>query len=450
MDPNSALQKANEEVYKQNFELTIRNKTLSVLRSLYASTASTLEVNQVAQSIVDTLAKELTFAAALIHLVDETSRVLRLTAITQSPPIIEALKFTDKTISEMTISLDYPDNLLVNVIKSETRQVTGNILDIFDPLVSQETADRIDNATGIRTLIVYPLTIDHKKQGTLTIALTKRVDDLSRTEKESLEEIIGLVSLSLDRARLHEALRHANEHLVLLDKLKDEFVSVASHELRTPMTAIKSYTWLVLNNQAGDINPKAKSYIDRVYQSTERLIHLVNEMLDVSRIESGRVRLKIEPVDLAKLASTVQDEFKARSAENKLTLDVQITGTLPSISTDGEKVHQILENLIGNSFKYTPPGGQITVTLKHSGEFIEISITDTGRGISAEDLPRLFRKFGLLENSLVSLGSSTGLGLFICKQYTELLGGQIEAKSELGKGSTFTFTLPVAKLQDIN
>jgi signal transduction histidine kinase len=209
------------------------------------------------------------------------------------------------------------------------------------------------------------------------------------------------------------------------------------------MTAIKSYTWMVLNGKAGTIEPKATQYLNRVYNSTERLIHLVNEMLDVSRIESGRVKLNKLSVDMEKLLTDVQSEFQARAIEAKIHVEVHRDGDIVVVQADTEKIHQVLENLVGNSFKFTPAGGTITMGVKRVDGFLEIRVTDTGRGIAPDDIPKLFQKFGRLENSLIAMpGNSTGLGLYICKQYVELHGGKIWVQSEPEKGSTFTFTLP--------
>lgn len=427
----------NEEIYKQNFELSIRNKTLSILRSLYAITMSSLEVQEVSQRIVDTIAKELGFTAVLVSLIDESTRQLFTAAITQSPTIIQAIQLTGKPLNELVIPMDFPDNLIVNAIKSNQRQITSNLLDIVDPLVSQATADEMENITGIKTIIIFPLVLGNKKIGALTVGLPKKVDDLSRAEKETLDQLIDVVAIAIDRAQLHQRLK-------LLDKLKDDFVSVASHELRTPMTAIRSYTWMALNKSTS-LDEKTRDYLSKVYTSTERLIHLVNEMLDVSRIESGRVRLKPESVNLVQLAQDVQTEFQARSQEQNLNIIINAPKSLPEVKADREKIHQVFENLVGNAFKFTPPGGTVTITLSNTEKNIQIAISDTGHGISTEDLPKLFAKFGMLENTLTPIsGSGTGLGLFICKQYIELHGGQIWADSTLGQGSTFTFTLPRA------
>lgn len=248
----------------------------------------------------------------------------------------------------------------------------------------------------------------------------------------------------VDRATID--LQKVNTQLEALDKLKDEFVSVASHELRTPMTAIKSYTWLVLNNKAGPLEPKAKEYINRVYLSTERLIHLVNEMLDVSRIESGRVKLTLKQFDPSALATDIQNEFSARANESGIRLQIEKASTIPQSTADVEKIQQVLENLVGNAMKFTPQGGTITMRLSATQTTISFAIVDTGSGISHEDMPKLFHKFGRLENSLISMKSnSTGLGLYIAKQYVELHGGEISAESQVGHGSTFTVILPITQ-----
>ena len=440
----SVLEETNKEIYKQNYELAVRNKTLSVLRSLYAITVSSLTLPEIAQSIVDSIVKELSFTACLITLIDAKEKRLKLLAMTQNPQMIRALELMGKPLSEIAIPLDFEDNLIIQAIKSKQMESTGNLFDILIPEATQETADQIEKITGIKTILTYPLFIEGKELGALTVGIPKKEKELSRPEQESLDELINVVAVALDRARLHDELRQANEQLKALDKLKDDFVSLASHELRTPMTAIKSYTWLVLNNKAGPLDPKAKEYIDRVYQSSERLIHLVNDMLDISRIESGRVQLRIVPFDVSKLFEDIKNEFQARVAEKSLMLETTCDTTI-TVQGDREKIHQVLENLIGNSLKFTPPEGKIVVSAKRVDSTIEVSVHDTGKGIDPQDKQRLFKKFGSITTSLISIPEkSTGLGLYICKQYVELHGGKIWAESQEGKGSTFTFTLPIA------
>jgi signal transduction histidine kinase len=445
------LTKINKELYNQNLELAIRNKTLSVLRIISTIMMSSNGASEVAQRIAEAIVIELKFASVSIALIDETSRKLQFTAMTQSDATTAIFQPLTNPQEDLTILLDDRSNLMVEAIIDKERKISGNFLDIATPLVTQEVADEIENATHTKTVVSYPLYLGPKALGVLNLGLAKKVDDLSRGERETLDELIGAVAIAINRAQLIEdinntnnKLTQANQQLELLDKLKDEFVSVASHELRTPMTAIKSYTWMVLNSKAGPIEPKATEYLNRVYISTERLIHLVNEMLDVSRIESGRVTLTKAPLDIGKLLLDVQKELQGRASESQISLTVAKDGSIPIVQADTEKIHQVLENLVGNSLKFTPKNGSITMGVRETEGYLEIRVTDTGQGIRAEEIPQLFKKFGRLENSLVAMpGNSTGLGLYISKQYVELHGGKIWVQSEPEKGSTFTFTLPI-------
>ena len=261
---------------------------------------------------------------------------------------------------------------------------------------------------------------------------------------ESFEEIRRFsITLQEEVDRATKELRDANEKLRVLDKLKDEFLSLATHELRTPMTAIKSYLWMIINRAATLDEEKKKLYMDRVYHSTERLINLVNELLNVSRIESGRLKLTPGQMDIVALSHEVADELSAKVNERSLTLTINDV-KLPNVFADQDKIHEVLLNLIGNGIKFTERGG-ITVSFKEENGMVETAITDTGRGINKEDIGKLFQKFGRLDNTLVAIGETggSGLGLYICKQLVELSGGKIWVDSQLDRGTTFTFSLPI-------
>jgi signal transduction histidine kinase len=445
------LTKINQELYNQNLELAIRNKTLSVLRIISTIMINSTGARESAQQIAEAIVTELRFASVSIALIDETLQKLQFTAMTQADKTTGIFEPLLNPQEDLIIALDDRNNLMAETILDRERKISGNFLDIVTPLVTQEVADTIENTTHTKTIVSYPLFLGQKALGVLNLGLAKKVDDLSRGEKETLDELIGAVAIAINRAQLIEDIKNtnnkltqANQQLELLDKLKDEFVSLASHELRTPMTAIKSYSWMVLNGKAGAITPKATEYLNRVYISTERLIHLINEMLDVSRIESGRVTIKKAPLDIVKLLQDVQKELRGRATECSISLTVAEGGSIPIVQADTEKICQVLENLVGNSLKFTPKGGSITMGVRQAGGFLEIYVTDTGQGIDAADIPRLFQKFGRIDNATTSTPvNSTGLGLYICKQYVELHGGKIWVQSEPKKGSTFTFTLPI-------
>lgn len=316
--------------------------------------------------------------------------------------------------------------------------------------------------------LVFSLRVKGELVGFFTLSEKSSGDIYSAEEISVLEILMPEIAVALSNAKSYASivkfnitlkeeilkathkLKVANEKLKVLDKIKDDFVSVASHELRTPMTSIKSYMWMVLNNRAGEVPEKMKNYLERAYRATERLISLVNDMLDVSRIESGRIELTTESFNLITIAEEVIAELKPKADEKKIYLKVE-KAEIDDIFTDRNRVKEVLINLLGNALKFVVTGGitikfkmQKSKTKNKEQEFVEVSVYDTGPGISEEDLTRLFSKFGRLENSYVSIATNggTGLGLYISKSLVELMGGKIGVESKLGEGSRFWFTLP--------
>lgn len=272
---------------------------------------------------------------------------------------------------------------------------------------------------------------------------------ISFENAKSVEKIRRFnITLKEQVERATRELRDANEQLKDLDKLKDEFLSIASHDLRTPMTAIKGYLWMALNDRAGKIeNPALKRYLDISYASSERMISLINDLLNVSRIKAGRMQMIFEDIDFKTIVDQVFAELASKSTEKSIELKYVGEASLPHVIADKQKMAEVLQNLIGNALKFTPEKGKITVTTKPSKEagFVEIAVADTGVGLSKEDAAKLFEKFGRVEQSYKSAKTrgGTGLGLYITKNYTEMHGGKIWVTSELGKGTTFTFTLRI-------
>lgn len=255
--------------------------------------------------------------------------------------------------------------------------------------------------------------------------------------------------------RATKKLSTANQRLLELDKLKDEFVSLASHELRTPMVSIRNYIWMVLNGKGGKVNPKQREYLRRAYDSTSRLSRLVNSMLNLSRIESGRVILSVEQADIRKVIRDVITELGIRSDKIgiELTLRQKVESVktaesvqLPTVLIDVDKIKEVLVNLIGNSLKFTPAGGTISVALAVDKEEVRVEISDTGVGLDEEQIPKLFKKFSMLRESYstnATMAQGTGLGLYISKSIIQLHGGKIWVESSgRGKGTSFYFTIP--------
>lgn len=430
-----------KRLYEQNFQLAVHNKTLSILSKLYEITMSSLKVSEVAQKIIDTLVSELTFSALILNLIDESRRVFRPIAITQSPEVLDALKLLGKDLHEVEISLDDENNLVAQAMVHNERKVTGNLLDILTPLTTQEVADDIENVTNVKTIFIYPIRLGDEMIGSLVVGIGKRADDLSLAEKQTLQEVIDLIAIAIDRAKLHESVERANEDLKALDKLKDEFLSMASHELKSPMNAVKNYLWMAIN-KGKDSPEKMAEYLQIAYESIQRLISLVNDLLDVSRIESGRVNLDIKPIDLHKAFHETIEMYEPQAKAKNLSLKaIAPDGIL--VLADDLKLREVLNNFVSNGIKYTPQGSVTLSAMINAGK-VRIQVTDTGLGVTDEDRQKLFQKFSRVNTSYkeLALVEGTGLGLYICKQFIEMMHGTIGLDSTPGQGSTFWVELP--------
>lgn len=233
---------------------------------------------------------------------------------------------------------------------------------------------------------------------------------------------------------------------VEVDKLKSEFVSTVSHELRTPMTSIKGYADLMLMGAAGPMTEPQIRYLQVIKNNADRLHMLVNDLLDISRIETGKTGLDLRPLDIPQIIEQVvygHLNGRIQHESRQLQVTTEIAPSLPLVNADHARVTQILTNLLDNALNYTPDEGQITVTAKATHSYVHISIKDTGIGIAKENQDKIFDRFYRAEDSDVQRVPGTGLGLAIVRSLIEMHGGRLKVESQLGKGSTFTFNLPV-------
>lgn len=438
--------------------------TIKALWRLQKVILSTLDYNQVAKNSVNSVLSELGYLnlgyrIIVLALVNEKKNILERIAISETPDAKRALEITPVPFHEINIPLTDPSNISIKALKTQSITVTNNWCDILCPVYTPDEAQQVQTTLGIKTSMVYPVISQEKAIGILIFSMIKNYQQVSEEEKDILSGFTDLVGLAVQRSVLFTSLQNttkqlqlANNKLQELDKLKDDFVSVASHELRTPMTAIRSYAWMAIHRSDVPLTQKLNRYLDRILLSTERLINLVNDMLNVSRIESGRVAIKPQAFDLAKLISDVMTEIAPKASEKSIHLKI-VSTRLPLVFADPDKVHQVLLNLLGNALKFTPQNGEIIISFLFDGQLVETNIKDSGVGISRDDLSRLFQKFGRIDNSYVASATSggTGLGLYICKNLIELMKGKIWASSPgLNKGTIFTFSLPFASTQVLN
>lgn len=294
-------------------------------------------------------------------------------------------------------------------------ELSGALRDI------EVASNRKDGAAIYLSLSVSPITgIDGKIAGFLRVA-----KDI--TEKKRYER------------RLKE-----------LDKLKSDFVSNVSHELRTPLTAIKGSVDNMLDGLTGDLNEKQSRYLVRIKSNTDRLARLINDLLDLSKIEAG-IKLKPTNLDLATIAREVIESLRPLAAEKLITITIESLESALDAWADPDRIAEILMNLLGNAIKFTPNDGTVSLSLQRNGtEWVEVSVADTGPGIPSEEANRIFDKFYQVTQAKNQKAVGTGLGLTITKALVEMHGGRIWLESEVGKGSIFSFTLPAEQPAKLN
>ncbi len=424
------LEKASDKIlYKEHYDVN------EVLYRLALIMASTLRLEELTRKFLINLLREVKITRGAFILVDE-NRIFRI--------------------------VDEGFRTALEIDQQEIALMLGWTKTLIFEEIPQGTESDLLRKLGFN--LVTPLTAEGKYIGILALG-EKQSGELYSSEDVKVVEILAPeAAVAIQNAKAYEEierfnitlkeevnkatadLKVANTRLKELDKLKDDFVSITSHELRTPMTAIKSYLWMALKRPDIELSEKMTKYIYRSYISTERLINLVNDMLNVSRIEAGRIEIKPVVFDIQALAGDTASEVTAKAAERKVIVNVA-SSHVPQVFADQDKVHEVLLNLVGNSLKFTPEGGKIDISFFTDGKVVETSVKDSGVGISPDDLSRLFKKFERLDNSYIAAATSggTGLGLYISKSLVELMGGKIWARSEgVSKGATFTFSLPVA------
>jgi len=440
------------------FTTTPKSKdTIQALWKLEKIILDTLDFHEVVQKICDSVLTELGYLnlgyrIIVLTLVNKEKGVLERISLSQTPEAKKALEVSAIPFHKIEIPLDASENLLIQTLKQKQPHVTHSWPEIFTPVLTPEQALKNQIAAGIKTSMLFPVIVKDRSIGVLIFSMVKDEKDVSQAEHDLIKGFTDVVGLAVENARLYtslqdtkEKLETANLRLKELDKLKNDFVSVASHELRTPMTAIKSYLWVAMNKKNIELSADMKRYLSRAYISVERLINLVNDMLNISRIESGRIALKLSEVNLNELINEVVEEVTVKAQEKGIRV-IGLNKQIPKVLCDKDKIHEVCLNLIGNSLKFTKAGGTITVDFYEKYPYVYTSVRDTGVGIAPENLSRLFAKFGRLENSYVAVAESggTGLGLFICKSIVNLHKGQITAQSPgLSQGTTFSFSLPI-------
>jgi len=323
---------------------------------------------------------------------------------------------------------------------------TGRVLVKEEVKLNPQIAEYFETAEGeleeIHAALIVPLKIENKLTGILLVGEKLSGEIFDDQELEVLAVLANQVAISLENARLYEELSASNAQLMQASRLKSQFLASMSHELRTPLNSIIGFSKVMLNRLDGDLTERQETYIRSVHNSGTHLLQLINGILDFSRIEAGKLEMMSEELDIHELIDECIESSMPLARGKQLKLEKNVPLELPRLVADRTKVKQILLNLLSNAIKFTAQG-RVAVSVQAEPGAVRVKVSDTGIGIRAEDLARLFEPFQQLDNPVTRGAGGTGLGLAISKKFVELHGGRIWAESRESQGSTFHFTLPL-------
>jgi signal transduction histidine kinase len=294
---------------------------------------------------------------------------------------------------------------------------------------------------GHRALLGVPLLSEDEVVGVLAVT--------RKTPGEFDPEVIRLLStfanqsaLAIQNARLFQDIEEKSRQLEAASQHKSEFLANMSHELRTPLNAIIGFSEVLTERMFGDLNEKQEEYLKDISSSGTHLLSLINDILDLSKIEAGRMELELTDFDLPTALENALTLVRERAGRRNIILQMSVDERLGEVRADERKIRQVVLNLLSNAIKFTPEGGRIEVAAVPKDGLVEVSVSDTGVGIAPEEQEAVFEEFRQV-GTAEKKAEGTGLGLTLCRKFIELHGGRIWVKSQVGEGSTFTFTIPV-------
>jgi len=404
---------------------------LRALGDVSQAVSSTLELETVLSTIVSHAVQLSGTDCGVIYEYDEAAKEFHLRASHRmEEEAVEAVRSTPVRLGEgatgraviMREPVQLPDML-------DQREYTGTRA---RPLLTR---------LGYRSLLSVPLLREQQIMGALTV--------WRRETGEFKPEVVNLLqtfatqsSLAIQNARLFREIEDKSRQIEAANRHKSEFLANMSHELRTPLNAIIGFSEVLQEKLFGELNEKQAEYTSDILTSGQHLLSLINEILDLSKVEAGRMELELASFDLPLAIDNARTFVRERAVKHGITLDVDVDDRLGEYIGDERKIKQILLNLLSNAVKFTPEGGRISISASKTDHGAEISVSDTGIGIAPEDQPKIFEEFRQVGSDSMHKTEGTGLGLTLAKKFVELHGGRIWVESEVGRGSTFTFTLP--------
>ena len=444
------IKKSLDRLYDNNKELSKSLYQLNVLYNTSSQFAGTLNTDKLYDIMIEAMEKTLSFDVSSVLVFNSSSKpVFNLNTIyTPSENLVSALKIRS--------FLNY--KTMYN--ESDIPNLTG-----FDEVetIQKTKQTRSNQLFGLEAIsfdsLFAPIKVGEDFFG--VVELFRKIP-FTQEDVTCFQAITHQVALPLRSAKLYEEISITNKKLEKLEKLKSEFVSIVSHELRTPLTPINNSLEIVLSEQSGPISPEAKNFISMAKRNISRLSGIIEDLLDLSRIQAGKLDFKYKLVDITPSLELLQKTFLQVACEKNIEINLDIKDELPEIYADTRRIEQIFSNLVSNALKFTSDNGKISVMasiidsseIEYSklvmpkiilnGKYVKITVKDDGIGIKEEDIPKIFDKFSQIESSLNRNKGGVGLGLTITKQLVDSHLGAIWVDSEIKKGSSFNVILPIA------
>ncbi|HEU4389200.1 MAG TPA: GAF domain-containing protein [Blastocatellia bacterium] len=421
-----------KELEARTHELARSVGELKALGEVGQAVSSTLDLETVLTRIASHAVQLTGAAGGVIYEYDEESEEFHLRGSHQiEKEFVEALRASPIHLGGGALG------------QAAFTRASVEVADILDEREFSATRMRpVLRQLGYRSLLAVPLLREDQIMGGLTI--------FRRTPGSFPPEVVNLLQtfatqsvLAIQNARLFREIEDKSRQIEAANRHKSEFLANMSHELRTPLNAIIGFSEVLQERLFGELNEKQAEYTDDILTSGRHLLSLINEILDLSKVEAGRMELELATFDLPLAIDNARTFVRERATKHGITLDVDIDKRLGDYKGDERKIKQILLNLLSNAVKFTPEGGRISIHARQTNGAVEISVSDTGIGISPENQPKIFEEFRQVGNNYAHKTEGTGLGLTLAKKFVELHGGKIWVESEVGKGSVFTFTLPV-------
>ncbi len=449
-DLQGKVERRTAELKKKSLDLEARNKFLTTTQNISNLISRSLDINHIIQIIADSIASELGYVGGLLSFVGPQGKYLYPAAITRSPAADKALALLPKHPSEYKTSLTTKENLGAQCFISGSAITSDKLSDFICPPVPKEAVDKIQHMLGIQTVVGVPIYTENQIIGVIDFMLAAPEQEITQLDYEMMKNLADQIGIVYRNVKLYQELQNtnaelqqANAHLKQLDTAKSEFLSIASHQLRTPISAVKGYLSMLLEGDFGKLQPEQTKIITDVFESSSRLARLINIFLNVSRIESGRFKLTLAPTDMNTIVEGVVKELQQQAKIKNLKLILELPKKPVMINVDSDKIREVVLNLIDNAIKYTQQGS-ITISQELRPNEFHFQTKDTGMGILPEEVGGLFKKFVRGTGVAQVNTQGSGLGLYIAQRVVGEHGGKIWVESEgVGKGSTFQFTLPL-------